>query len=303
MEIFSKETLEKGRPVKIDCMKIGGQTFALSKGLATSLSLEEEWYEDINDPMAVINALQGAAVKIDIFTFWQRLPNIEPKYNFYKEFEPLAVLPVKSYDFWWNKQLKPTTRNMIRKSEKLGVEIVETEFSDDFIKGVAEIFNETPVRQGRRFWHYGKDFETIKKQFSRYLYREYIVGAYYRNEMIGFMMLANAGAFALTGQILSKIAHRDKAVNNALIAKAVKICESKKIPYLVYAYWGAGSFAGFKLRSGFEKTLVPRYYVPLTVQGKLSLKIGLHRGFKNLLPDSVKDHLKRLRTAWLERIN
>jgi len=27
------------------------------------------------------------------------------------------------------------------------------------------IFNESPTRQGRKFWHYGKDFATVKKQF------------------------------------------------------------------------------------------------------------------------------------------
>jgi hypothetical protein len=302
MEIFCKETLNKGKPTKIDCLDIGGQTFTVSKGFLTRLALEEEWYEDIVDPQAVINVLQNSPVKIDIFTFWQRLPQIDPRYNYYKEFEPLAVLPIKSFDYWWEKQLKASTRNMIRKSEKQGVDVVETEFSDDFVKGMTTIYNETPVRQGRHFWHYGKDFDTVKKQFSRYLYREYIVGAYYKDELIGFLMLANAGPFALVGQILSKISHRDKATNNALIAKAVKICESQQIPLLVYAYWGTGSFAGFKHRSGFEKILVPRYYVPLTGKGSLALRMGLHRGLKAILPESLKERLKVFRAALLERI-
>ena len=253
MEIFCKETLNKGKPTKIDCLDIGGQTFTVSKGFLTRLALEEEWYEDIVDPQAVIDVLQNSPVKIDIFTFWQRLPQIEPQYNYYKEFEPLAVLPIKSFDYWWNKQIKGRTRNLIRKAEKQGVHIVETEFSDDFIKGMTEIFNETPVRQGRRFWHYGKDFETVKRQFSRYLFREHIIGAYYKKELIGFMMVANAGRFALTGQILSKIAHRDKATNNAMIAKAVEVCENKKFPHLVYLHWGTGSFSEFKRRCGLKE--------------------------------------------------
>ena len=36
------------------------------------------------------------------------------------------------------------------------------------------IFNEAAIRQGRPFWHYGKDFETVKRQFSRYLAREHM---------------------------------------------------------------------------------------------------------------------------------
>jgi hypothetical protein len=303
MEIYYKETMHKGKPTKIRCLDIRGQTFIISKGFLTGLALEEEWYEDIVDPQTVISALPSSPVNIDIFTFWQRLPKIEPLYGYYKEFEPIAVLPIKSFDYWWDKQIKGRTRNLIRKAEKQGVKVVETKFSDDFVKGITEIFNETPVRQGRRFWHYGKDFETVKKQFSRYLFREHVIGAYYNKELIGFMMVADAGSFALTGQILSKIAHRDKATNNALIAKAVEVCEKKNFPYLVYLHWGTDSFAEFKRRCGFERTLVPRYYIPLTVKAKAALRIGMHHGVKGILPESLKKRLKTLRTAWLERIN
>src|SRR5262249_37200537 len=147
------------------------------------------------------------------------------------------ALPITSFDHWWNKQIKSRTRNLIRKTEKSGVEVREAIFDDEFARGMTDIFNETPVRQGRRFWHYGKDFETVKRQFSRYLFREHLIGAYYRGELIGFVMLANAGRYALTGQIISKIQHRDKSTNNALIAKAVEVCEQKQLPYLVYLYW------------------------------------------------------------------
>ena len=61
-----------------------------------------------------------------------------------------------------------------------------------------EIYNQSPVRRGKPFWHYGKDFETVKQQFSRFIHREYMIGAYIKDELIGFMMLANAGKFALT---------------------------------------------------------------------------------------------------------
>jgi hypothetical protein len=302
MEIVQKETLIKGKPAMIDCLEIAGQTFSVSKGLATKLALEEEWYEDIVDPAAVISALGSSPIKIDLFTFWQRLPNITPRYNYYMEFEPLAVLPIKSYDYWWNKQIKSRVRNLIRKTEKQNVQVVETNFSDDFVKGMTEIFNETEIRQGRRFWHYGKDVNKVKEQFSRFLFREHLIAASYQNELIGFMMLANAGRFALTGQILSKISHRDKAPNNALIAKAVKICEREGYQYLIYLNWGSGSFAEFKRRCGFEKTLVPRYYVPLTLKGKLVLKLGLHRSLKEWLPEPLTDRLKTFRAACLERI-
>ena len=50
--------------------------------------------------------------------------------------------------------------------------------------------------------------------------------------MIGFIFLICADRFAALGQIISKIAQRDKAPNNALIAKAVERCAEKGIPYL-----------------------------------------------------------------------
>src|SRR5207249_7831640 len=121
-----------------------------------------------------------------------------------------------------------------------GVEVREVSYDDDFVRGVTAIFNETPVRQGRRFWHYGKDFETVKRQFSRYLFREDLIGAYVKDELIGFIMLANAGRYGVLGQIISKIQHRDKSPNNDLIAKAVEVCARKGLPFLVYAYWGDG---------------------------------------------------------------
>src|SRR5262249_37339555 len=206
---------------------------------------------------------------------------------------------VKSFDHWWNKQIKSKARNLIRKAEKSGVEVREACYDDAFVRGMTDIFNETPVRQGRRFWHYGKDFGTVKQQFSRYVFREDLIGAYYRGEMIGFVMLGNAGRYAVIGQILSKVQHRDKATNNALMAKAVEVCARRDLPYLVYVQWGSQSLAQFKRQSGFAETPIPRYFVPLTQRGRLILGLGLHRGWRGIVPLRVKNHLKSLRSRWL----
>ena len=298
---FSKQSLVNGQPAEIECLEIGEQTYSLSRGLATAVHLEDEWYEDVPDPESVVSALRGSRIKADIFTFWQRLPDIEPRFGYFRESESIAVLPITTFDHWWNKQIKSRTRNLIRKAEKSGVEVRATSYDDAFVRGLTDIFNETPVRQGRRFWHYGKNFETVKRQFSRYLYREDLIGAYHDGELIGVVMLGNAGRFAITGQIISKIQHRDKATNNALIAKAVEICEGKGFPYLVYLHWTDGPLAEFKRRCGFEQTYVPRYYVPLSPRGRLILQLRLHHGLKELLPISMKTRLKNLRAWWVER--
>src|SRR5689334_15759195 len=102
MELTLKESLVKGRPAKIKCVEISGQTYSINKGLVRVLGLEDEWYEDIRDPNSVIQALvETPRIKPDLFTFWQRLPEVEPKYPYYREWQDIAVLSVKSYEHWW----------------------------------------------------------------------------------------------------------------------------------------------------------------------------------------------------------
>ncbi|PYJ46742.1 MAG: hypothetical protein DME85_09155 [Verrucomicrobia bacterium] len=295
-EVYVKETEVNGKAVGLECATINGQTYCVTRGLLRVMSLEDDWYEDVNDPASVIAGLNESDTKADIFTFWQRLPDVEPKYQYHTEWESVAVLPIKGFDYWWSKQIKDKTRNMVRKAKKAGIEVREASYDDAFVQGMTDIFNETPVRQGRQFWHYGKDFETVKRQFSRFLFREELIGAYYGGELVGFAMLANAGKYGVLGQIISKIKHRDKAINNALIAKVIEKCETHQLRYLVYAYWNENSLSDFKRHCGFECIKLPRYFVPLTFRGKLALKLGIHRNWKEAIPRQIKDPLKKLRS-------
>ena len=282
-------------------MEIGGQCYSLSKGPLRIARLEDEWYEDLEDPTPVIETLkENREANADLLTFWQRVPDVEPRYDFHMEREDLAVLAVTSYDHWWKRQIKSRVRNLIKNSEKDGLVVREAAYDDDFVQGMTDIFNETPVRQGRRFWHYGKDFATVKEQFSRYVHRETMIGAYFEGRMVGFVMLADAGRFALTGQIISSTKHRDKSPSNALMAKAVEICAQRGWPHLAYFHWGDDSLTEFKRRCGFEKVSVPRYYVPLSRKGQLALKCGAHRGWRAMIPKRVLDQLKRVRASWYE---
>jgi hypothetical protein len=297
--LFPKETLVKGQPARIECFEIAGQTFTAEKGPLRVVCLEDEWYEDVRNPEAVIASLrEHSALSADVFTFWQRLPDLAPKYSFHRESDVIAVLPITSYDDWLKNGISGRTRNLVRKAEKEGVVVRETVYDDEFVRGMTAIFNEAPIRQGRPFWHYGKDKETVRRQFSRFVHREHMIGAYYQGEMIGFIMLGNAGRFGLTGQIISSIKHRDKATNNALIAKAVEVCANRGLEYLVYLFWSNDSLSEFKRRCGFQPTEVPRYFVPLTARGRLGLKLGAHRGWTTMLPDRVRLPLKNLRASW-----
>lgn len=298
LQVFTKDTLIRGRPTQLKCVEINHQTFFVTNGPTRVASLEDEWHGDVEDPNSVIQTLTNSG-KADVFTFWQRLPDVQPKHPYFLEWESIAALPIRSYDHWF-KQISSRMRSQLRKSQREGLELRETNYDDAFVRGMTEIFNETPVRQGRPFWHYGKDFDTIKRQFSRNILHEEMVGAYFEGEMVGLMMLGISERYAVTGQLISKVKHRDKATNNALIAKAVEVCARKGLPYLVYNVWSDDGLAEFKRRCGFEESKVPRYFVPLTMRGKLAMKLGLHRGWRHALPQPVRHSLKKLRRAWFD---
>jgi hypothetical protein len=99
------------------CVEFHGQNYCITDCLVKVVRLQEERYEDVNGPASVVSGLTGAESALDTFTFWQRVPDTEPKYQYYLKREPPAVLPIKGFDHWWNKQVG-TTRNMIRKSQK-----------------------------------------------------------------------------------------------------------------------------------------------------------------------------------------
>ena len=98
----------------------------------------------------------------DLLTFWQRMPEMQAPLRVPHEWEELAVLPDRVYEHWWKNQIKSRVRNQIRKAAKDGLVVREVPYDDDFVRGMTAIFNESPVRQGRPFWHYGKEFETVK---------------------------------------------------------------------------------------------------------------------------------------------
>jgi hypothetical protein len=303
-EMRTRDTLVEGKSIPLKSIVVDGQEkeIVITGKLMKTARLAEEWYEDVEAPEAIIEGIKKSGANVDIFTFWQRLPDTIPKHNYHMEMESIAALPVTSVAHWLKNQLNPKTRNLLKKSAKLGVVVKPVDFNDDaFIKGMMDIFNETPIRQDKPFWHYGKDVETIKKEFSRYLFREDLFGAYSNDELIGFIFIADGGKYALLGQIISKIEHRDKSPNNALIAKAVEICEKRHFPYLVYATWSAGSLGHFKRQNGFERVDLPRYYVPLTIKGAIALQLHLHHGVVGIIPARLKSHLVSLRNKWYSR--
>jgi hypothetical protein len=273
----------------------------ISRGLMRTARLTDEWYQDLDDPAAFIEVLKRNRINADVFTFWQRLPDAEPRYPYHREWDSIAVLPVTTYEHWYKNVINNKTRNLLVKAGKKGVVVRRAVFDDAFVEGMTAIFNETPIRQERPFLHYGKNAATVKREFSRFLFREELLGAYDGDELIGFVMLGDAGRYAMLGQIISMIKHRDKSPQNALVAKAIEVCAERGMPYLVYALWPRGPLRDFKKHNGFEEVRLPRYYVPLTARGALGLELGLHRELTERLPENWIMYLRGLRSKYYAR--
>ena len=70
---------------------------------------------------------------------------------------------------------------------------------------------------------------------------------------------------------------------------------------MTYTGWRRGTQAEFLMRHGFEKTLVPRYWIPLTMRGTVALKLGLHRNIRSYIPDPFFNVLRNIKTAYYNR--
>jgi len=256
--------------------------------------------EIVADPVAVLKGMKMSRLRADILTFAQKLPETTPKYDYPFQWESCAVVSTTCFSDWWEKRLPQETRKNVRRAARRGVIVKIAQFDDEFVKGIQGIYNENPIRQGRRFWHFGKDFETVKWENATYLDRSDFVGAYFNEELIGFIKVIYVDRTAQIIQILSKNAHQDKRTINALLARTVELCEKKGISYLIYGNYvydrnEKSPFTEFKRRNGFEEVRCPRYFLPLSPKGMLAIKLGFHKGAKELIPLSVLNLLKSLR--------
>jgi hypothetical protein len=270
--------------------------------------LDADGYRYLDDPEPIIAALRKGPGRPDLFTFVENVTQAQPRYQYQFEWENFAVIPVTTFDNYFKNQILTVARNRARQAGKKGVELREVQLDDHMVRGIWEIYNETPIRQGRLYPHYGKDLETVRREEATFPDCSAFAGAFLGDELIGFIKVVwdeNRVQGALMN-ILSKICHRDKAPTNALICEAVKICERRGLANLVY---GCYAFAGreednltdFKQKTGFKRVEVPRYYVPLTAWGSVALRLGLHHRLVDRLPEGLGKRLRELRAGWYQR--
>lgn len=260
--------------------------------------------EAVPNPSSFIASLRSSALKADIFTFAQRPPDTVPKFSARFEWDNWAIASTLSSTAWW-KHLPQESRKNARRAIRKGVTVHSVPFDAAFVRGIQEIYNETPIRQGKKFWHFGKDFETVKMENETYLERSEFIGAFHKDDLIGFIKIVYVDRLAILIQILAKNEHQDKRPMNALVAQAIKTCEEKHTSCLVYGKYVYGtkhdsSLTEFKRRNGFTQINFPRYYVPLSSKGRIALNLGLHHGRDKLIPKRINNLALGLR-AWIAR--
>ena len=289
-------------------IEVAGKQIQIRGSLLKVARLDAEKFLFVDDPAPIIEGLKKSSQRVDMFTFLQKVTDRSPKYAYPVEWDNLAVLPISTFDNWWNKQIGFKARNKAKQAEKRGVVTREVPFSEELVRGICDIYNETPVRQGRKFPHFGKDFKTIYEEEATYLDRSVFLGAYVDDRLIGFTKILWDSDRSQAGllNIVSLIEERDKVPNNALVAQAVRFCAEQQIPYLVYSNFAYGkrksdSLSDFKERNAFERVDLPRYYVPLTALGWSAYKLGLHKKIADRIPENLILKLRDLRSSWYQR--
>jgi len=289
-------------------MKCNRERLILDGRLVTIAHLDFDKYDSVEMSEESLEDLRLHRSLIDLFTFMQIMPDTTPKFRYHMEMDNLAILPVSTFENWWNNQIRSFPRNRARQAEKRGVTLHEVPFDDQLVEGIWEVYNETKVRQGKPNVHYGKDIQTVRKESATFLDRSVFIGAYFDMKLIGFvkMVIDETRTQASLMNIVAMVHHRDKAPTNALIAEAVRSCAARKIPYLMYQRFvygnkGADSLTNFKEINGFQRVDLPRYYIPLTPLGGIAMRLGLHHNLMEQLPQPLVARLRRWRTAWYSR--
>ncbi len=285
-----------------------GEHVVVVKGKWIKIALLEhaDWTEkELQDPQQCISRLKEArrdGLRADIFTFGRIPPATQAKHNFSAEVESIACLPTGDFQKWWE-SLPQETRKNVRRSQKRGVVVTVREMGDDLIHGLVDLNNDSPVRQGKPYTHYGKNFERVKEDQASFPGRSEFICAYVGEELVGYMKLVYRGKTASILHLLPKASHQDKRPANALIAKAVEVCQAKGVTTLVFGKFNYGNkgdnpLREFKIRNGFEEVFVPRFYVPLTPWGRFCVKTKLYRGLVGILPKKALELAVGARTKW-----
>ena len=298
----------KGTWIAVPALNVNGQEIIVrGQWIRVAEIHDAEWLAtQLDDPEECISSLKqqsSRALHADIFTFAQMPSRTVPEHGYPMERDSIAAIRLDNFKAWWEK-LPQETRKNVRRAQKRGVTVEVKTFGEELVKGIADVNNDSPTRQREHNLYYGRSLDQVRKDYSSFLDRSDFICSYAGDgEMIGFLKLVYRGEVASILNFTPKASQADKRPANALIAKAVELCDGKGIKCLTYGRYSYGNkrkspLVEFKSRNGFEEVLVPRFYVPLTSWGRLCLGLKLHRGLLGLIPERVIDLGIRTREKW-----
>ena len=292
----SFEISMKGKRVNVPSMAVNGDMIVVTGKVIKMAAVHDEiWAEnEVEHPERCIKALMSVDTKTpqaDIFTFTQKPTSTILKYSFSYDLESIAAIHLTSFKEWWER-LPQESRKNVRRSQKRGVVVKVKEFDDELIHGIVDVNNDSPVRQGRSYSHYGKSFDQVKKDHSAFIERSDFICAYHGSEIIGFLKIVYRGNVASILQLAPKLSQSDMRPANAMLAKAIEQCEARGVSCVTYGLFNYGNkkdtpLREFKVRNGFGEILIPRYYVPLTTWGAVCVRTKLYRGLIGILPQFI----------------
>ncbi len=292
---MSNNTIEissKGTWIGVPALAVDGKSLVVKgRWLKVASIHDEAWLEtETKGPEDCVKLLRNAGkggFGADIFTFTQKPSVTTPQYGYPVEYDSIAAIRFASFKEWWE-GLPQETRKNVRRSQKRGVTVSVKGFGDELLGGIKDVNDDSPMRQGQRNYYYGRSLEQLRKDYSAFLDRSDFICATLGDEMVGFVKVVYRGDVASILNMTVKSSHSDERPANALIAKAVELCDAKGIRCLTYGLYNYGNkqdspLREFKTRNGFEEVLTPRFYVPLTKWGQLCIKLKLHRGLLGIL--------------------
>jgi hypothetical protein len=309
MKTEQAEIRIRGQNTSVLSTRICDRTIIVTGTWLKTAAVHDEHFvegELVPDLQQVIAHLKQWDVKPDILTFCQKITDPKPRYVYHTEWDDFAAIPITTYEDWFRNRVKKDVQKNVQRALRDGVEVRTATYNDEFVQGIKKLYDETPIRQGKRFWHYGKSFDALKELHGTYCERAEYLGAYLREELIGFVKMVYVDNFAKTMHVLGSNRHRRSHPTSALIAKAVEICAERKLSFFIYGEYNfpgkkANSLTEFKRRNGFEEKRYPVYFVPLTAKGRLALRLNLHRGMRRHLPARVTNTLLKVRSAYFRR--
>ena len=277
--------------------------------LRQAMIRDEEWTPGavVDSPEALIGQARACRPRADLLVFAQKLPATEPHFTgYHMEWDNVAAVSTASYEAWLN-SVSRKLRQDLNRAKRKGLDVRLADFDDALVRGIVSIYNETPIRQKRRFIHYGKSVDETRRVNATYLDRADFIGAYVDDDLVGLIKLVYIGGTARIMQIIAKESHQDCRPTNALIATAIETAAARHCTHLIYGkytYFNKtdSSIVQFKRRNGFTEFRLPRYVVPLTGKGAMALTLNLHQGYRHLAPEKLTYTLLDVREKLLRRI-